>query len=248
MTVRLGERGTRALVLDIEGTTTSIAFVYEVLFPFARDHLRAYLRDHLDSPDVRDSILRLRAEWTDDVASGDGPPAWPDRDAAHDVASIAAYVEWLMDWDRKSPALKRLQGQIWQEGYASGALVGEVFDDVPGALKRWREAGIDIAIYSSGSVLAQKLLFRHTAHGDLTPFISKFFDTAVGAKTSADSYARIAADLQQPVEHVMFVSDAAQELAAARAAGWQVVMAIRPGNRIQSVTGEIVVRSFDELI
>jgi len=252
--VRVDRRAIDAIVLDIEGTTTSIAFVYDVLFPFARRHLRGFLREHRASPELADLIVQLELEWADDVARGEAPPPWnpgggsgalPDAD----VSLVAAYVEWLMDRDRKSPALKRLQGLIWERGYHSGELTSDLFADVRPALERWRAADIPIAIYSSGSALAQRLLFGHTREGDLTPHLSGFFDTAVGPKTSPESYRRIAAALAAAPERLLFVSDAAREIAAARGAGCQTAMVLRPGNPVQPLSDPIdVVRSFDEIV
>jgi enolase-phosphatase E1 len=166
-----------------------------------------------------------------------------------DVAAIARYVEWLMDRDRKSPGLKSLQGQIWETGYRTGRLRGEVFDDVPAAFARWTRGGIRLAIYSSGSVLAQRLLFESTNAGDLTPFVSAFFDTAVGAKASADSYRRISKEIQDAPERILFLSDVARELEAARAAACRVALCVRPGNRAEQISADIpVVRSFDEVL
>jgi len=227
----------RALLLDIEGTTTPIAFVYEVLFPYARAHVREYLLHELD-PDVVDL---LKQEWRVDASAAPAPPAAT-------ATELAAYVEWLMDRDRKSPGLKRLQGLIWQRGYRARELKGEVFADVPPALERWRADGIDAAIYSSGSALAQRLLFSTTSFGDLTPLLSGFFDLSFGAKTSADSYGRIAAALACSTERMLFVSDSAAELDAARSAGCRISLCVRPGNPPQPALTDVrVVHSFDEL-
>jgi enolase-phosphatase E1 len=235
----------RTILLDIEGTTTPIAFVYDVLFPYARAHVREYLRDHIDGrdPDFLDAVSLLRREWTADAAAAAalGPPAAT-------APELAAYVEWLMDRDRKSPGLKRLQGLVWQRGYRGGELKGDVFDDVPAALERWRRRGIDVAIYSSGSVLAQQLLFSTTPFGDLTRHVSNFFDTSSGAKTSTDSYTRIAAALERSTSQILFVSDVTAEVDAARSAGCQVALSVRPGNAPQHVAeGLRVVHTFDEL-
>jgi enolase-phosphatase E1 len=231
VTFRLGERSIHTVLLDIEGTTTPIAFVYDVLFPFARKALRSYLRAHLDEPDLCEPLRQLHADWTHDVEHGAPPPAWPDGPRDQRVDSVAAYVEWLMDRDRKSAGLKALQGRIWADGYDGGVLHGEVFPDVPAAFDRWSAAGIRLAMFSSGSVLAQQMLFRTTRFGDLTRRISAFFDTNIGSKVSADSYRGIATALGCPPEQILFVSDTAPELAAARAAGCAVVMCRRPGNR-----------------
>ena len=246
MTFGLREHRVLCLVLDIEGTTTPIAFVHDVLFPFVRTHLRPHLQEHLGTEPLQESIRRLRSEWADERSRGEPVPEWRDGDSDPTIASVAAWVEWLMERDRKSPALKLLQGQIWEGGYRTGALQGEVFADVPPAFARWRAAGVDIAIYSSGSVLAQQLLFGTTKYGDLTRFISAFFDTAVGAKTSPDSYRRIADTMRYPIERLLFVSDVAAELDAAATAGCQVVLCVRPGNRPERFAASVV-HHFDEI-
>jgi len=225
---------TRAILLDIEGTTTPIAFVYDVLFPYARARFRDYLRDHPEG----DAIALLRRERDEEPAASQPPPP----------ADLAAYVEWLMDRDRKSPGLKALQGLVWERGYREGLLKGEVFPDVPPALERWRKAGIRTAIYSSGSVLAQRLLFSTTSFGDLTPHVVEFFDTSTGVKTTPESYRRIAAALACPAEELLFVSDVTAELDAAAAAGFDVRLCIRPGNRPLDIQPDVqAVHSFDEI-
>jgi enolase-phosphatase E1 len=203
---------TRAIVLDVEGTTTPIAFVRDVLFPFAREHLAGWLARGHDA-----MIAALAAEHARDP---DHPPAFAPE----------TYVRWLMDRDRKSTALKALQGEIWRAGYESGQLRAPVYDDVPPALAAWHAAGLAVAIYSSGSIEAQQLLFRHSTHGDLTPSIDRYFDTTTGAKRDPASYAAIAAALDAPPAEVVFVSDVGEELVACRAAGLVGILAIRPGN------------------
>ena len=225
------------ILLDIEGTTTPIAFVTETLFPYARTHLPLYLEQQGGTPEARRAIARLQQEYERDRADGSPLPAW----------SPLPYLTWLMDRDRKSPALKELQGRVWEEGYRNGTLVGDVFDDVPRALTRWRDAGIAVGIYSSGSVRAQQWLFRRSSAGDLTPLLSWHFDTAVGAKQDATSYARIAEDVNVPPAEIRFVSDVAAELDAAREAGLQTTLIVRPGNPPQANTGHPVVTSFDQL-
>jgi enolase-phosphatase E1 len=248
VTIRLAERGIRLMLLDIEGTTTPIAFVHEVLFPFARVRLDAWLARHATSDVYRDVLQRLATEHAADVAAGESAPAWDARMAARAHASAVAYATWLMDRDRKSPALKLLQGLIWEEGYQAGLLHGEVFSDVPSSIRRWREAGVETAIYSSGSELAQRRLFGSTEHGDVTPLLTGFFDTRVGAKVDAASYRRIASALgRRPVE-VLFLSDLTRELLAARHAGCQVALSLRPGNDPQpDAAAYEAVRSFEEI-
>jgi enolase-phosphatase E1 len=247
LTVQFHRDAIGAIVLDIEGTTTPIAFVHDALFPYARRFLREHLQEHRGSPEARDVTRRLRGEWADDVARGQAPPPWSDEPDA-EIPSVAAYVEWLMDRDRKSPGLKLLQGYIWERGYRSGALEAEMFPDVGPAIERWRSSGIVVAIYSSGSVLAQRLLFAHTNTGDLTPLVDRFFDTELGAKTSPGSYQGIAAALQCPTDRLLFVSDARTELDAARQAGCHVLLCVRPGNPAQSPPpGLDMIHGFDEI-
>jgi enolase-phosphatase E1 len=225
------------ILLDIEGTTTPLAFVTETLFPYARLHLPRFLEQQGGTPECRQAVTELRAEYDADRAAGDAVPDWSPR----------AYLAWLMERDRKSPALKDLQGRVWEEGYRNGTLVGQVFADVPRALADWREAGVPVGIYSSGSVRAQQWLFRRSNAGDLTPLLSWHFDTGVGAKRDAASYAHIAAGVNLAPAEILFVSDVAAELDAARAAGLRTALVVRPGNPPQPDTGHRVIHSFDEL-
>lgn len=243
MKFSLKDHAIRAILLDIEGTTTPVAFVSDVLFPFARTRLRAHLGNPEHAAAVRDVMKLLRSEWDADVRARGDLPEWRDEEPE----TAAAYLDWLMDRDVKSPALKLLQGHVWEEGYHSGELEGQVFPDVPPAFVRWHDASVAIAIYSSGSVLAQRLLFGATPHGDLTPLIAGFFDTRVGAKRWPDSYRRIAAELDRAPGEVLFVSDTAAELDAARSAGCQVLLAERPGNRAVRYAEADAIRSFAEI-
>jgi len=245
VTFPLRERGVDLILLDIEGTTTPIAFVYDVLFPFARTRIESHLRQHARDPQLREALAQLRLEWQDDERRGEAPPAW-DESAP---MSAAAYLFWLMDRDRKSPTLKRVQGEIWETGFRSGALRGEIFPDVAPAFERWRESRVGIAIYSSGSTLAQRLIFGASGAGDLTPFIEEYFDTAIGPKRSPDSYRRIASAMRRSPSRILFVSDSPEELDAAFAAGCQIVLAVRPGNRpVEGPESVDEISSFDELV
>lgn len=219
------------ILLDIEGTTTPISFVYDVLFPFARRHLAAYL-PHAGLSD-------LQREHQEDVRGGQNPPAWS--------SPPVPYVEWLMDQDRKSTALKKIQGEIWLEGYQKGELHGEVFQDVPLALERWRSKGTDVRIFSSGSILAQRLLFSSTKAGDLTRFLSGFYDTTTGPKNDSRSYTEIAGSFGLAPSGILFISDVTRELDAARAAGMKTLLCIRPGNHPQPPHDHETVTSFDRL-
>ena len=220
----------RAVLLDIEGTTTPIAFVTDVLFQFARRHIRSYLEQHLGSPAHESLWARLRAEHEADRGFDARVPEWDGSLQSSRVEAIEAYVGWLMDRDRKSTGLKELQGRIWEEGYARGDLVGEVFPDVPVALSRWHAEQRPVCIFSSGSTRAQRLLFRHSSAGDLTPYLTAYFDTTTGPKAEPSSYMRIAENLRIVSDAVVFVSDSPRELDAARACGMQTRLAVRPGN------------------
>lgn len=223
-----------AILLDIEGTTTPIAFVHDVLFGYARDHVREFLA----TDSAAEDIARLREEHEVDVS--EAPPL------TDETESIAAYVEWLIKLDRKSTALKSLQGKIWRQGYEDGSLKSQVFADVAPAFARWREQGLRISIFSSGSVLAQQLLFAHTEVGDLTPFIDSYFDTKVGKKGEAESYRKIAEAMSLEPQEILFISDIGAELDAANEAGMKTILSIRPGNSPQFQQYPSI-RSFDEI-
>jgi enolase-phosphatase E1 len=163
------------------------------------------------------------------------------------LLSAVAYSQWLMAIDRKCTALKSLQGKIWQEGYTSGELHGQVYADVPRAFERWRQQKREICIYSSGSVLAQQLLFRTVASGDLTPHIAAFFDTRVGSKTQTESYRKIAESLARNPCDILFISDTMKEVKAAHEAGMQAIICNRGLKASQSPEANIVIHSFDEI-
>jgi enolase-phosphatase E1 len=198
----------RAVLLDIEGTTTAISFVHRVLFPYADARLDAFLDAHGARPDVAAAVAEAAA----------------DPDAGGDVR--AALHRWIAA-DRKFGPLKTLQGMIWEEGFHDGSLRGHVYPDVAPALRAWHAAGITLAVYSSGSVAAQKLLFHHSEAGDLAALFSAHFDTAVGAKREVASYARIAAALGRPGEDILFLSDVAEELDAAAASSFRTCQLVR---------------------
>ena len=226
------------ILLDIEGTTTPITFVTDVLFAYARTHLPLFLEQQGGTPEVHLTLARLQEEYEQDRARGETVPDW----------APLAYLMWLMDRDRKSPALKDLQGRVWEDGFRNGTLVGPVYDDVPTALVRWRDAGIPVGIYSSGSVRAQQWLFRRSSAGDLTPLLSWHFDTAVGAKRETASYTRIANDVNVAANEILFVSDVAAELDAARAAGMRTALIVRPGNTPEPNNDHQMVKSLDQLL
>jgi enolase-phosphatase E1 len=201
-----------AILTDIEGTTSSLSFVKDTLFPYARRHLGAYVREHAAEPEV--------AACLDECRQIMGEP-----DA--DVARIVAQLERWIDVDRKVTPLKTLQGLVWEHGYRAGHFTGHIYEDALAALRDWHARGIPLYVYSSGSVYAQKLLFGHTAAGDLTPLFSGYYDTRIGAKVESESYRRIAADIGLPAERILFLSDIPRELDAARDAGMQTCQLVR---------------------
>jgi enolase-phosphatase E1 len=206
---------TSAVVVDIEGTTSAISFVKDVLFPYADGHLDAYVAAHRDEPVVANAMREAAVEA--------GDPA------LDDAGILANLHRWIAE-DRKATPLKTLQGLIWSEGYAQTGLLGHVYPDVPPVLKAWKEAGIELYVYSSGSIVAQKVLFAHTFAGDLTPLFEGYFDTTTGPKREAASYAEIAADTGFHPGEMLFLSDIEEELDAARAAGLQTARLLRPAD------------------
>jgi len=217
----------RAILLDIEGTTTPIDFVYQTLFPYASRKLESFLRERAQDPEIQSLIRDLRAQHAVDERNGLEPPAWVNHPDEARLRSSAAYGQWLIVRDSKCTPWKSLQGKVWQQGFARGELRGDVYPDVPPAFERWRGQKKIISIYSSGSVLAQQNLFRTTPSGDLTNYISAFFDTQVGVKTDGESYRKIAASFSYPPHQFLFISDAAEEIAAAQAAGMQALLCVR---------------------
>ena len=230
---------TKAVLLDIEGTTTPIDFVHKTLFPFAKERIGKYVAHHFDS--LHDEITQLVDEHSKD--SGYTVPLDPTK-----PGSVSAYLEHLIDLDRKSTPLKSIQGKIWQQGYESGELCSVIFEDVPRAFERWKSAGKAIAIYSSGSMLAQKLIFKYSDRGDLSEFISDYFDTQVGHKREVKSYQMIAKELRCNAGEILFVSDIVEELDAARVAGTQTALSVRTGNApIEGDPNHRVITTFDEI-
>ena len=226
-------RRPRAIVTDIEGTTTPVAFVHETLFPYARAALPDFLARTPRPPEVEAAFAEARA------LAGGG--------ALSDGDVVGALLQWI-DEDRKVAPLKTLQGLVWADGYRSGRLRAPVHDDAAAALRAWHDEGIALAVYSSGSVAAQKLLFGHSDHGDLTALFSAWFDLATGSKLEAASYAAIAGALGLPPGEVLFLSDHPEELAAAEQAGMPVLRVAR-GDSCSAPPGDHpVIGSFAEIV
>lgn len=230
-----------ALLLDIEGTTTPVDYVFGVLFPFARDQVADFLQHQGQVPAVQADLASLRQEYAADQLQAKSLPAWEGDDP---VAAVP-YIHYLIDCDRKSTGLKSLQGKIWDRGYQSGTLTSQLFPDVKPAFDRWVAAGKRIYIFSSGSIQAQKLLFGNTEFGDLTPDLSGYFDTTTGSKRDAESYRAIATAIGLPPSHILFISDVTAELTAAQTAGMVTLFSSRPGNASTDAEGFPLIQTFD---
>jgi enolase-phosphatase E1 len=226
----------KTILTDIEGTTSSISFVKDVLFPYARRALPGFVAAHGNQPEVR--------RWLDAVAAENGG-------LCQDGMIVETLQGWI-DQDRKHTALKALQGMVWKDGYVRGDYAAHMYADAAEALRAWHAQGHGINVYSSGSVAAQKLFFGYSAAGDLTPLVSRWFDTEMGGKREADSYRRIVAALGVPAGEVLFLSDVVEELDAAREAGLDTVLLDRredyPAPRLGDAThGHARVESFADV-
>lgn len=216
------DKSIRAIVTDIEGTTTSVSFVYDVLFPYAQLHLPAYVRSHPEDP----IIAKLLEE-----------------------SQIEEVIDRLNDWmknDKKIGSLKSLQGIVWEKGFLNGDFKGHVYEDAYQNLKKWHSQGIPLYIYSSGSVQAQKLLFGYSDFGDLTPLFSGYFDTSIGGKKDPASYVKITQHIHTPASSILFLSDVVEELNAAKQAGMQTTLVCR-GLLTSQTNDHPTIQTFDEL-
>jgi enolase-phosphatase E1 len=234
-----------AVLLDIEGTTSSISFVYDVMFPFARRELDNYLRDQWGSS----ALIPVTELLARDVGF-DSMDAWiqatPGEISA--IQLVRDAVIGLMDGDIKATGLKQLQGLIWQRGFETGEMRAHVYEDVLPALDDWMQAGLDIRIFSSGSVHAQKIFFRHTIEGDLLSRFSGHYDTTTGPKRQAESYDKIAAQFELPTSEILFLSDVPAELDAAMQAGMQTGWCVRAGNPpVDPPTDHRAIQKFSEI-
>ena len=226
------QRGLRAILTDIEGTTSSIAFVKDVLFPYSRERLRTFVEAHASEAAVQHCLRETAREA--------GIPK-ADRDAI-----IATLLRWIAE-DRKATPLKALQGMIWREGYETGAYRAHLYPEVAARLREWKARGLRLCVYSSGSVAAQKLFFAYSGEGDLTPLFDGYFDTEIGGKREADSYARIVSAMDVQPNEVLFLSDISAELDAARAAGLRTTQVCRPPEVCPQASAHPCVADFDAI-
>ncbi|KAJ1781226.1 enolase-phosphatase E1, partial [Coemansia sp. RSA 2399] len=226
------------VLLDVEGTTTPISFVHDVLFPYVANNAKEFLEQRWTDPEVQKHVRAIAAQANKDVDAGiafavpvDLGALELNQQSAADVRhNVLTNIEWQMKADRKIGALKGLQGYMWRFGYEDGQLKGVMYDDAVDAIRRWTESSRKVYIYSSGSVEAQKLIFGYSDHGDLLPYISGHYDTKIGSKLEASSYATIAKDIGLAPGRILFVSDNIDEIRAADYVGMQTVVSIRPGN------------------
>lgn len=250
-----------AVLLDIEGTTTPISFVKDVLFPYAKDNVQGFLERNWETVQCKEDVMVLKRQAKEDKHM-EGVVPIPDKkeDLSKDddgsskdivIDAVVKNVTWQMSSDRKTTALKQLQGHIWKEAFESGKIKGEIFDDVVPAFKQWTSNQIKIYIYSSGSIDAQKLLFGNSKFGDLLQYISGHFDTTTGAKTESGSYKKIAEAVDMKPSRILFVTDVIKEARAAFKAGYTIAVSVRPGNAALSNEDEkdfMTISSFDELL
>ena len=219
------------VLLDIEGTTCPVSFVSEVLFPYASASLEPYLEAHQENAEIARLMRDVELAWREDPHP-EARALLQQQDMATSLSAraLSAYLRQLIGRDVKLTPLKDLQGRIWRSGYASGELIAPLFDDVPRALRRWHDGGFTLAVYSSGSVPAQQLLYGHCHEGDLTGLFSHWFDTKTGPKQAEKSYLMIATEMQTTPANVIFISDSLQELEAADTAGMKTLFSDREGN------------------
>ena len=238
------------LLLDIEGTTCPITFVSSVLFPYAKKQLKPYLDTNSSDDAVRQLIKDAWNEWRNDPDPKSQAMLKDGTTEAEDIENegIHAYLQHLISIDRKSTTLKDLQGRIWEQGYDLGSIQSELYPETLTALHAWASAGLKLAVYSSGSVAAQQLLYQHTANGDICQLFCGWFDTRTGPKKEAASYTSIAQTLNTGVNEITFVSDNQAECNAARKAGLHTLFSLRDGNPDQDPGTHRVIRNLHEVL
>jgi len=237
--------GLQHVLLDIEGTTCPVSFVGEVLFPYAKQQMPAFLADQAENPIVQEVLIQVFEAWDKDTDIE--AAALRQRYCQNDSLAAVSYLGWLIEKDRKLTPLKELQGLIWRQGYDQGLLKAPLYADVPEALERWHSAGLELSTYSSGSINAQKLLYRHSSYGDLSILFRSWFDTNIGSKVSSQSYTKIAEALKSSPEQIVFISDRKSELIAAAEAGVKVLFSQRVDNPETDNGNFIAVKNYADL-
>ncbi|MFT7815702.1 enolase-phosphatase E1 [Arapaima gigas] len=223
------------VLLDIEGTTTPITFVKDVLFPYIREHLEEHLSAHWEEDECKQDVQLLKKQAEEDARQHRACRVHSVDQTVHTdeekaIREVVDNVLWQMAADRKTTALKQLQGHMWRTAYMSGKIKGELYQDVVPAIRRWRRQGLKVYIYSSGSVEAQRLLFGYSVEGDVLDLFDGHFDTNMGLKVESKSYRRIADRIGCSPEDIMFLTDVTREAKAAEEAGVNVAVVVRPGN------------------
>ncbi len=216
--------GVKAILTDIEGTTSSISFVHDILFPYAAENIPAYVQKNED--DISEILDQVREIENNQSLT------------AREITEI--FLHWISE-DKKITPLKALQGLVWQDGYESGAFKGHIYDDAAQALQSWHQRGLALYIYSSGSIAAQKLIYGYSEAGDITPLLSGYFDTTSGPKLEAESYTKIAREIGLPTAQILFLSDHAGEITAADKSGYQTILVAREEKKTNAV------QSFSEI-
>ena len=240
----------RHLLLDIEGTTCPVSFVSDTLFPYARQSLSSYIASHRGDQEVQDILNTARKEWSDDntEASHRLRDKHRQQEGLQTSQAITDYLLHLIDIDKKSTALKDLQGKIWLQGYQSGEIAAELFPETPACFQEWNERHLAISSYSSGSIQAQKLIYQYSNSGDLTRHIHQWFDTHTGPKKEAESYSIISQKLETPPQAILFISDNAQECNAAKQADLCTLFSKRQGNPDQNSQGHTTITTLNEVM
>ena len=238
----------QVILLDIEGTTCPVDFVAKTLFPYAQVHLNQTLQRERDEPRIASIIQEAIGEWHKDSDPTCQQMLAKTNQSSPTNAQVAQYLEHLIKADRKSTALKELQGIIWKQGYKSGELTTPLFADVLPSLDAWTQKGMNLAVYSSGSVQAQKLLYGHTSQGDISDKFSHWYDTRTGPKLKTESYNKICQDLNTREKSVLFISDHPGECDAALSAGLRTAFCLRPGNPHQNPGQHDLIQSLHDLM
>ena len=239
---------TECLLLDIEGTTCPVTFVADILFPYAQTHLSSFLAEHGDEVIIQDIARAAWREWEQD-RDNTAQAILQEAKASNlqERQALENYWQLLIQTDRKATSLKDLQGHLWAEGFQKGDIKADLYPETITSLKRWKKEGLKLAVYSSGSIKAQQLLYAHTISGDLRELFSGWFDTHTGSKKETTSYVTIANQLKIPAASITFISDNGVECDAAQEAGMQVLFSLRPGNPDQNPRGHRVIHSLEQV-
>ena len=236
------------LLLDIEGTTCPVSFVSEILFPFAKQELSNFIKQNWNNNTQNRAIQDANKEWSvDQSIESLLLKKQADRQQVHEADGLIKYLKHMISIDKKSTALKDLQGKIWEYGYRNGELKAELFPETAACLHQWHEHGLTLSVYSSGSIQSQKLLYRYSSQGNLESLFSNWFDTHTGPKKSTNSYTKIAHQLNSAPGNIWFVSDNGAECDAARAAGINTLFILRDGNPDREPKDHTVIKTLHEI-